>query len=306
MVDNDIKPIFLSQISQTPKLESLDHHSPIFLSQIFQTPKVEYLDHYNPIFLSKIPQTPKPESLDHHSSGSFATPPSDSANSATKSDANQTEIKRKTTFDIERYILVPRVSANNDNPFLGLKKPRGRPRGSKNKPKPPIFIREVNEHGMRPILIQMAPGVDVTQALINFAVRRRIGISILSACGSISEATIHNTLPLNANPIGLPMRGPFNMMSLSGTYYDGHVQPASSSFSILLGGTHGQVFGGIVAGKVVAAGTVKVMAASFKRTEFHALQLNVNEEDNNINNKENNNVSRIFTYKPDNPSIVTQ
>ncbi|MED6177099.1 hypothetical protein PIB30_094625, partial [Stylosanthes scabra] len=263
MDDNDIKPLFLSQIPQTPKIESLDHHSLIFLSQISQTPKLESLDHHNPIFLSQIPQTPKHESLDHHSLGSFATPPSDSANLATKNNTNQTENKRKTTSDVERYILVPRVSANNDdNPLLGLKKPRGRPRGSKNKPKPPIFIREANEHGMRPIFIQMAPGVDVIQALINFAVSRHIGISILSACGSISEATIHNTLSLSTNPIGLLMRGPFNMMSLSGTYYDGHVQPASSSFSILLGGTYGQVFGGIITGKVVGAGIVKVMVAS--------------------------------------------
>ncbi|MED6125498.1 hypothetical protein PIB30_069060 [Stylosanthes scabra] len=217
------------------------------------------------ILHSQIPQTSKPDSLDHHSPGSFATPPSDSANLATKR----------------------------------LKKPRGRPRGSKNKPKLPIFIREVNEHGMRPILIQMAPGVDVIGALINFVVPRHIRISILSACGSISDAAIRSTLPLNTNTIGLSMRGPFNMMSLSGTYYDDHVRPACSSFSILLGGTHGQVFGGIVAGKVVAAGTVKVMAASFKRTEFYG-------GDDNVNSNKNNNVVRVSTYKVGNPNIVTR
>ncbi|MED6168314.1 hypothetical protein PIB30_010647 [Stylosanthes scabra] len=252
--------------------------------------------------LSQIPQTSKHESLDHHRPGSFATPPSDSVNSATKNDANQTGNKRKTISDIERYILVPPVNTNNDGiPFLGFKKPRGRPRGSKNKPKLPIFLRKVNENGMRPILIQMAPGVDVIGALINFAVRRHIRISILSACGSISEAAIHNTLPLNTNAIGLSMRGPFNMMSLSGTYYDGHVRPACSSFSILLGGTHGQVFGGIVAGKVVTAGTVNVMVASFERTEFYALQLNANGGYDDVNSKENNNTVRISTYKAGNP-----
>ncbi|MED6109948.1 hypothetical protein PIB30_038371 [Stylosanthes scabra] len=259
------------------------------------------------IFFSQIPQISKPESLDHHSLGSFATPPSDSANSATKSDANQTGNKRKTISDVERYILIPPVNTNNDgNPFLGLKKPRGRPHGSKNKPKLPIFIRKVNEHGMHPILIQIAPGVDVIGALINFALRRHIRILILSACGSISEAAIHNTLPLNTNAIGLSMRGPFNMMSLSGIYYDSHVQPACSSFSILLGGTHGQVFGGIVARKVMVAGTIKVMAASFKRTEFYVLQLNADGGEDNVNSNENNNVVRVSTYKAGNPNIVTR
>ena len=81
------------------------------------------------------------------------------------------------------------------------------------------------------------------------------------------------------------------MLSLSGTYFGGRFAPplppppsianppsnptwpTCSSFSVLLAGTHGQVFGGIVGEKVLAAGIVMVMATLFKRPEFQRLHL---------------------------------
>ncbi|MED6133141.1 hypothetical protein PIB30_025776 [Stylosanthes scabra] len=263
----------------------------------------------NPIVLSQIPEAFESESLGHYSQVSFVTLHSDYANSTSKSDVNQTANKRKSSSEVERYILVPHVNTNNIDDLLPRsKKARGRPHGLTNKPMPPIFIRGVNEHGMCPILIEMIPRVDVIEALINFAACRRIGISIISACGPISGATIHNTLPLNTNPVDLRMIGPFRMMSLSGTYYDGLVHPGCSSFLILLGGTNGQVFSGIVARKVVAAGTVMVMATSFEKPELHRMQLDPNRENtnNNVNINGNDNVVKLFTYETGNPSIVNR
>ncbi|XP_057723362.1 AT-hook motif nuclear-localized protein 17-like [Arachis stenosperma] len=261
--------------------------------------------------LSQTPHASESESSEHHSPGSFATPPgSDSTNSATKSDANQKENKISTS-EVERYILAPRaIIASDGNTLSGSKRPRGRPRGSKNKPKPPIIIRQVNDHGMRPVFIEIAEGVDIVEGLIDFAVHRRIGISILSGCGSISEAVIHNVL---SSSLDIPIHGPFNLMSLSGTYFDGHVaHPPCTAFSILLAGSHGQVFGGIVGGKVLSGGTVKIMATSFERPEIHKLNLNAkgvvhhnNDTEKMKNNNNSNNLVRIFAYKED-PNMVTR
>ncbi|MED6162564.1 hypothetical protein PIB30_071676, partial [Stylosanthes scabra] len=146
-----------------------------------------------PIFLSQIPQTPKPESLDHHSPESFATPASDSTKSDIKSDGNQIGNKRKTTSDVERSILVPR----------------------------------------EPVMMAM---------------------------------------------------------------YDLHVLPSRFFLEEHMAKFWWDRLG---------AATVKVVAASFERTEFHALQLNANGGDNNVNSNKNNNIARRFTYKSSNPRIVT-
>ena len=49
------------------------------------------------------------------------------------------------------------------------RKPRGRPLGSKNKPKPPVVVTRESEAAMRPVVLELAAGCDVVSAVAAFA-----------------------------------------------------------------------------------------------------------------------------------------
>ncbi|KAI6685452.1 hypothetical protein NL676_031365 [Syzygium grande] len=183
------------------------------------------------------------------------------------------------------------------------KKPRGRPPGSKNKPKPPVVVvaaqgssgSSSSSSAMRPVVLEISAGSDVVSALTSFALRRRMGLAVLSGSGSVSEVTLRHPLP-HAPPLSL--RGPFNLLSLSGSVLGGCIndkndnneskndrpakqlcrQEGSSHFGITLAGAQGQVFGGVVGGKVVAATPVVVAAATFVSPSFHRFPSGGDEE----------------------------
>lgn len=175
------------------------------------------------------------------------------------------------------------------------RKPRGRPPGSKNKPKPPLVITQDNEQAMKPAIIEVAAGTDVLEAVIQFAVRLGSCLTILSGSGTIAVATLH--YPVCQSP-AFTLHGPFSLLTLTGTFFFPPSPPpppplpislpiASSSslnpnpnqletptlastFGITLAGMQGQIFGGIIGGKVIAGGDgVKIVASLFKNPELH-------------------------------------
>ena len=160
------------------------------------------------------------------------------------------------------------------------KKPRGRPPGSKNKPKPPIVITKDSDSAMKPVILEISAGSDVVETVIQFARKRHVGISVLSGSGSVSNVTLRH--PVSHAP-SISLHGPFSLLSLSGSFlgYSTTTCSASkpspstfascSSFGICLAGAQGQVFGGIVGGKVVAASLVIVVATIYANPAFHRL-----------------------------------
>ncbi|KAL1340269.1 hypothetical protein HN51_026679 [Arachis hypogaea] len=176
------------------------------------------------------------------------------------------------------------------------KKPRGRPPGSKNKPKPPVVITQESDHVMKPVVIEVAAGSDVVEAVVSFARRRQVSLSVLSGSGTIANVTLRH--PYSHAP-ALTLHGPFTLLSFSGSYIAGPFTPSPrplplplplaspasasastdassasptptcSSFAVSFSGSQGQIFGGVVAGTLVAASTVVVSASVFKRPEFH-------------------------------------
>ncbi|XP_058746769.1 AT-hook motif nuclear-localized protein 21-like [Vicia villosa] len=122
---------------------------------------------------------------------------------------------------------------------------------------------------MELIDIEISPGRDVVESLINLAQSQQAGITVLSGSGLVSDVTI--LLP-EARVIDFPLEGQFNMISLKGTYLNPNIdQPSPSlmriassnaNFSIFVSsGNQGQVFGGKVKGKIMAASAVKITAA---------------------------------------------
>ncbi|KAK9022047.1 hypothetical protein V6N11_002343 [Hibiscus sabdariffa] len=179
------------------------------------------------------------------------------------------------------------------------KKARGRPPGSKNKPKPPIVITRDSDSTMKPVILEITAGSDIIDAIISFARRNHVCINIMSATGSVSSVTLRH--PVSQAP-ALSLHGPFTLLSLYGSFIaattlsSSNETPQSSSssssatpgslsstlsccFGVTLAGAQGQVFGGVVGGKVMAATQVIVVATTFVSSAFHRLPFEGGDDD---------------------------
>ncbi|GLU16092.1 hypothetical protein SLE2022_325420 [Rubroshorea leprosula] len=151
-----------------------------------------------------------------------------------------------------------------------VRRPRGRPPGSKNKPKPPVFITREPEPAMSPYILEVQGGNDVVEAISRFCRRRNIGICVLTGSGTVANVTLRQP---SSNPgATITFHGRFDILSLSATFLPqatfGHVP---NTFSLSLAGPQGQIVGGFVAGPLVAAGTVFIVAATFTNPSYHRL-----------------------------------
>ncbi|XP_057418295.1 AT-hook motif nuclear-localized protein 28-like [Lotus japonicus] len=165
----------------------------------------------------------------------------------------------------------PQPQPTNENPIILeeenttplSKRPRGRPSGSKNKPKSPII-----DDNLHTVVFQIPPGNDIIACLINFARCHQVNLTVLSASGIVSD--IHVRHPHVLYGPSLIYRGLHSMISLNGTYMNFQFPSITNeptyekNFTINLSGSHGTVCAGIVAGKVMAAGPVVVNALVFK------------------------------------------
>ncbi|KAJ4724443.1 AT-hook motif nuclear-localized protein [Melia azedarach] len=159
------------------------------------------------------------------------------------------------------------------------RKPRGRPPGSKNKPKPPIVITKDIDSAMKPVVLEISAGADIIDNIITFASKNHAGITVMSASGSVSHVTLRQPI---SHAHSLSLHGPFHLLSLSGSFFASSPSKNSSSsssagacscFGVTLAGAQGHVFGGVVAGKVTAASLVVVVAATFSNPSIHSLPI---------------------------------
>ncbi|KAK8624235.1 hypothetical protein V6N13_065586 [Hibiscus sabdariffa] len=151
-----------------------------------------------------------------------------------------------------------------------VRRPRGRPPGSKNKPKRPLVTQEPNNPAMIPYVLEIPGGNDVVEVISGFSRRKNIGICVLNGSGTVSNVTLRQ---LSSTPGAIiTFHGRFDILSLSATV----LLPTTSynvpsTFSISLAGPQGQVVGGFVAGSLVAADTVFIVAATFNNPSYHQL-----------------------------------
>ncbi|KAL1823192.1 hypothetical protein ACET3Z_009970 [Daucus carota] len=152
-----------------------------------------------------------------------------------------------------------------------LRRPRGRPTGSKNKPKPPIILTRDSANALRAHAMEVSPGCDVTESLNTFARKKQRGISVLSATGFVTDVTLRQ--PGSSGAI-LTLHGRFEILSLLGSILP---PPALPGLTIYLAGAQGQVVGGGVVGALIASGPVVIMAATFMNATFDRLPLEEHE-----------------------------
>jgi predicted DNA-binding protein with PD1-like motif len=106
-------------------------------------------------------------------------------------------------------------------------------------------------------------GEDVTMKVMPYSQQGSRAICILSATGSISNVTLGQ--PTNAGGT-LTYEGRFEILSLSGSFMpteNGGTKGRAGGMSISLAGPNGNIFGGGLAGMLIAAGPVQVVMGSF-------------------------------------------
>lgn len=150
------------------------------------------------------------------------------------------------------------------------RRPRGRPAGSKNKPKPPIIITRDSANALRSHVMEIANGCDIMESVTTFARRRQRGVCILSGSGTVTNVTLRQ--PASPGAV-VTLHGRFEILSLSGSFLPPPAPPAASGLAIYLAGGQGQVVGGSVVGPLLASGPVVIMAASFGNAAYERLPL---------------------------------
>lgn len=162
------------------------------------------------------------------------------------------------------------INSGNNSGDLVARRPRGRPPGSKNKPKPPVIITRESANTLRAHILEVGSGSDVFDCIANYARRRQKGICILSGSGTVTNVTIRQ--PAAAGAV-VTLHGRFEILSLSGSFLPPPAPPGATSLTIYLAGGQGQVVGGSVVGELIAAGPVIVIASSFTNVAYERLPL---------------------------------
>lgn len=188
--------------------------------------------------------------------------------------------KQRNSEDGNKQLMVLPPQGGDGATIEVAKRPRGRPPGSKNKPKPPVVITREAEPAaaMRPHVLEIPNGHDIVDSLVRFSRRRNLGVCVLAGTGAVSNVTLNQQASLPTGGAGsIAFHGRFEILSISATFLPpamaALLPPAAANggMSISLAGPHGQIVGGTVAGPVVTAGTVIMVVAAFNNPTFHRL-----------------------------------
>ncbi|KAE8692713.1 AT-hook motif nuclear-localized protein 25 [Hibiscus syriacus] len=151
------------------------------------------------------------------------------------------------------------------------RRPRGRPAGSKNKPKPPVIVTRDSPNSLRSHVLEISSGSDIVDSVSDFARRRGRGVCVLSGTGAVTNVTIRQP---GSPPGGVViLHGRFEILSLTGTSLPPPAPPGSDGLTVYLAGGQGQVVGGSVVAPLTASGQVVLMAASFANAVYDRLPL---------------------------------
>ncbi|CAI9774821.1 unnamed protein product [Fraxinus pennsylvanica] len=167
----------------------------------------------------------------------------------------------------------------SDEPIEAIEVPthraRGRPTGSKNKPKPPVFVTRDSPNALRSHVMEVASGSDVAESIAEFARKRQRGVCVLSASGIVTNVTIRQ--PCDSTAV-MTLHGRFEILSLTGAFLPGEAPLQGSTWlTIYLAGGQGHVVGGSVVGSLEAAGPVMVIASTFSNATYERLPLDEEE-----------------------------
>ncbi|KAD6796364.1 hypothetical protein R6Q59_019846 [Mikania micrantha] len=120
-----------------------------------------------------------------------------------------------------------------------------------------------------PHVLIVNSGEDVNMKIISFAQQESKATCVLAANGAISNVTIRQP---NSSGGTLTYEGRFDILSLSGAFTsndDGGAKSMYGGMSVSLAGPDGRVFGGGLAGMLLAASPIQVILGSFPSGHQH-------------------------------------
>lgn len=166
----------------------------------------------------------------------------------------------------------PPTSANDGATIEVIRRPRGRPPGSKNKPKskpePNFTLTTRDDHvekpTMSPYILEIPIGIDIIDSIYQFCKNHNTGLCVLNGSGTVANVTLKQP---STSPI--TFHGSFNILSISATIIPSDLSRVPNGFSISLAGPQGQVVGGPVIGPLLSAGPVWLIAATFNNPFYH-------------------------------------
>ncbi|KAL0361751.1 UNVERIFIED_CONTAM: AT-hook motif nuclear-localized protein 17 [Sesamum radiatum] len=205
----------------------------------------------------------------HQPTAAHLLPSSQEADSDHRSPNHRSNVAK----DQEAYPFAPRPPVHDGATIEVLRRRRGRPPGSRNKPKPPVFItRDSPQPTMNPYVLELPAGVDVVESTTHFCRKRNTGLCVLNGNGVVANVTLKQ--PSTTPGTSVAFHGSFDILSISATILpgDGGLAPGNGQFSVSVAGPQGQVVGGVVVGPLLSAGTVYLIAATFNNPSFHRLQ----------------------------------
>ncbi|KAJ8539564.1 hypothetical protein K7X08_013816 [Anisodus acutangulus] len=196
-------------------------------------------------------------------------------------------------FQYHHHQPPPFSSANAGATIDVVRHPRGRPPGSKNKPKPVhnSIITARDDHmekpTMCPYILEIPLGVDIIDSVYRFCRKQNLGLCILNGSGTVTNVTLKQTSINNPdNSSVITFHGSFNILSISATIVPQSILSVPNGFSISLAGPQGQVVGGPVIRPLLSAGPVYLIAASFNNPFYHKFPAAEEEEDGSQSPKE--------------------
>ncbi|BBG97172.1 Predicted AT-hook DNA-binding family protein [Prunus dulcis] len=153
------------------------------------------------------------------------------------------------------------VTPNQGSGDSGGRRSRGRPPGSRNKPKPPVIITRESANTLRAHILEVSSGCDVFDSVGTYARKRQRGI-----------------LCAEWEWYGNQREPASTSCGWRSSFLPPPAPPGATSLTIFLAGGSGQVMGGNVVGALIASGPVIVIASSFTNVAYERLPLEEEEQ----------------------------
>nr|XP_043610739.1 AT-hook motif nuclear-localized protein 10-like [Erigeron canadensis] len=173
---------------------------------------------------------------------------------------------------------APVSSVPMEDGLDSVKKARGRPPGSTNRkqkresfvpvgvgftPQAVFGFTPQAGSGFTPHIIMVQPGEDVLNKIMSFSQNGPRAVCIMSGIGVITNVTLRQAATSGGTAT---YEGRFDILALSGSFVQSELygqRTRTGGLSITLSGPDGRVFGGVVAGLLIAASPVQVIVGSF-------------------------------------------
>lgn len=114
--------------------------------------------------------------------------------------------------------------------------------------------------GFTPHVISVTAGEDIGQKIMSFMQQSKQEMCVLSASGSISNASLRQPATSGGN---ISYEGRFDILSLCGSYVRTDFGGSTGGLSVCLSSNDGQIIGGSIDGPLLAAGPVQVIVGTF-------------------------------------------